>query len=176
MTKSDFIRQYPNLTTDEVLAKAKEAGIEMKKHSVHQLRSADKARLRDGKTVSKRGKGKEPPPRGASKALILSLPMDMPVADVQKRAKKAGINPPHEGYIALIRRRAKPKRGRPQKEPGSALATIPGSALAIRRMALPPMDDILGNDMDEIAKKAMRIGLRVMRANIDQLMQNVDQM
>jgi len=51
-TKSDFIRQHSGLSAPEVVAKAKEASIELSLNTVHKIRSADKVR------AAKKGKAK----------------------------------------------------------------------------------------------------------------------
>jgi len=54
-TKSDFIRQHSGLSGPEVVAKAKEAGIELSLNTVHKIRSADKVRAaRKGKAEARK--------------------------------------------------------------------------------------------------------------------------
>lgn len=76
-SKSTFIRQYPDLSVEEVVAKAKEEGVSILPNLVYKVRGRAKAGVGPTPPVAKRGKalsvearesGASPAPRNAPSA------------------------------------------------------------------------------------------------------------
>src|SRR5262245_63123223 len=80
--KSDFIRQHPNLSARDVVAKAKEAGISLSPVLVYKVRG----RTKPGATTRPRRKWKSS--KGATASdFVRSMPVTMSAKDVIAAAK-----------------------------------------------------------------------------------------
>ena len=83
--KSDFIRQHPNLSAQDVVAKAKESGVSISPVLVYKVRG----RTKPGATKPRRGRKSS---RGATASdFVRSMPVTMPAKDVLAAAKTKGI-------------------------------------------------------------------------------------
>jgi len=56
MSKSTFIRQHPDLSVEELIAKAKEAGITITSNLVYKVRGRAKAKAANAAAPAKRGR------------------------------------------------------------------------------------------------------------------------
>ena len=103
-SKSAFVRGLPaTLPAKEVVAKAKAAGLTISDRYVHVIRSIAKRAARqggNGLATGRRG-GR---PISSKRTFVLSLPGDLPAADVIKRAKAEGMKLT-TNYVYKIRSR-----------------------------------------------------------------------
>jgi len=136
-SKSDFIRQHPNLSASEVVAKAKERGISVSTTLVYNVR---------GRATPKRGSkpsgGQGPKPKSAKMTasdFIRSQPRGMKAKDVVEAAVKAGFNKFGTNLVYLVRSKmgslsanGSRRAGRPPRVTSAAMADVS----AFKRMAL----------------------------------------
>jgi hypothetical protein len=125
-SKSAFVRGLPaTLPAKEVVAKAKAAGLTLSDRYVHVIRSIAKRAAKQGaggaKAVRRGGR-----PISSKRTFVLSLPAEMPAADVIKRAKTQGMKLT-TNYVYKIRSRGAAASGRPETK-GRALSVSPKSS------------------------------------------------
>jgi hypothetical protein len=102
-SKAEFVRAQPrSMPAKDVVDKAKAEGIALTDSYVYKLRSSKKPKAagKAGKTAGKR-RGRKPG-SGSKTAFVLSLPLDMPAADVVKKAGEKGIKI-SDKYVYTIR-------------------------------------------------------------------------
>jgi len=83
--KSDFVRQHPNLSAAEVVAKAKESGISISPVLVYKVRGRAKPGAAKTRRAWKSSKG------GTASDFVRSMPVTTPAKDVIAAAKAKGI-------------------------------------------------------------------------------------
>ena len=137
-SKAEFVRAQPRtMPAKDVVDKAKAEGIALTDSYVYKLRSSKKPKAagKAGKTAGKR-RGRKPG-SGSKTAFVLSLPLDLPAADVVKKAADKGIKI-SDKYVYTIRsskrRRSAGANGAPAtpRSPSRAVAV-----LAVRRRRSP---------------------------------------
>lgn len=177
ITKSGFIRQHPNDKPEDIVAKAKEAGLEISVEAVYKIRSADKIRARKKRplnaSAAKKARKRAKPPSPV-KDFIRSLPKSLSIEEVLKRAKEAGLKPPHPQYIYSVRSTMSNAR----KAPGTSLAVVKKAALAkpgssdriLTALQLKGEDD---EATQEILRVSLRVGLLQTRTRINQILQTL---
>ncbi len=142
-SKAEFVRAQPRtMPAKDVVDKAKAEGIALTDSYVYKLRSSKKpkAAAKAGKTAGKR-RGRKPG-SGSKTAFVLSLPQDLPAADVVKKAAEKGIKI-SDKYVYTIRsskrRRSAGANGAPvargrrpgRRGPGRPPKTIASVARAV---------------------------------------------
>jgi hypothetical protein len=97
MSKSDFIRSQPaNLSTAEVVAKGKEAGIKLNRVLVYKVRAKGQPKKAASKKTAASAKSSVPTKAVSTKAVskaafVRGLPSTTPAKEVVAKAKAAGI-------------------------------------------------------------------------------------
>lgn len=158
-SKSDFIRQHPNLTAAEVVAKAKKGGMSISSALVYMAR---------GRANPKRAKGTPPPkPNGkpgpkpkngkmSASDFVRSMPATMKAKEITAAANAKGIKV-SSGLVYMVRSAAKKKGG------ASAAKSKPGSKP--RAVAT----NASKTDVFEFKKMAFNLGLATARQALDEL-------
>lgn len=127
--KSDFIRQHPNLSPSEVVAKAKEHGISMSSALVYNVRGRTNPKRRSKPS----GKPGPAPKNGKTTAsdFIRSQPRTMKAKDVIDAATKAGFKKFGANLVYLVRSKmtssgttASPRTRRQQRATSGSTANV----------------------------------------------------
>jgi len=140
ISKSDFIRAQPaSLSTAEVVAKGKEAGIKLNRVLVYKVRAKGKPKKAAGaKRAAVSAKASTSAKHVASKAaFVRGLPASMPAKDVVAQAKAAGLKL-GVSYVYNIRGAAKmaaKKKRAAAKSPAVATVASPSGAGVSSRAA-----------------------------------------
>jgi hypothetical protein len=104
LSKSAFVRGLPaSMPAKEVVAKAKAAGLTLSDRYVHVIRSIAKRAAKNGHAVAQ-GPRRGGRPISSKRTFVLSLPADLPAAEVIKRAKAEGMKLT-TNYVYKIRSR-----------------------------------------------------------------------
>jgi hypothetical protein len=153
--KSEFIRQNPNLSAAEVVATAKEQGIDISAAFVHTVRS------RSGAVAAQRGRRRQSASAGGANASAFirdQLANGKSTADIISEGKKAGLNF-SRSLVYAVKAASAPKRA------GKA-RTVATSA------ARPAKSAAAASDTDNevlFRKLAFEMGLVRARALLDDL-------
>jgi hypothetical protein len=109
-SKSAFVRGLPaSMPAKEVVAKAKAAGLTLSDRYVHVIRSIAKRAARTGSGSSKAAR-RGGRPISSKRTFVLSLPPNMPAAEVIKRARGEGMKLT-TNYVYKIRSRGAAANG-----------------------------------------------------------------
>lgn len=88
-SKSTFIRQYPDLSVEEVVAKAKEEGLSILPNLVYKVRGRAKARAFASAPIAKRGRPPRiPEARDASSGPVSREPASPRSGDIETAFRK----------------------------------------------------------------------------------------
>jgi hypothetical protein len=171
VNKSDFIRQHASLSTAEVIAKAKAAGLKVSSSLVYMVRGRVDAKKGQAKKAKKTSTAKPvaaaPAPSTKSKvskaAFIRSLPKDMPVAEVIAKGKAQGLKLA-ETYVSWARWAGKKANKKSAK--AAAPATKPSAPTVQVTTRATPRNPTLTNGVRSPVSSSAETLLRAVAAEI----------
>ena len=165
VNKSDFIRQHASLSTAEVVAKARAAGLKVSSSLVYMVRGRVGAKKAVAKktTPAKSVTAATTKSKVSKAAFIRSLPKDMPVAEVIAKGKAQGLKLA-ETYVSWARWAGKKANKKSAK--AAAPATKPSAPTVQVTTRATPRKPTLTNGVRSPASSSAETLLRAVAAEI----------